>query len=228
MLTLVRFSGNPNVGVFARATETHAFVPPTLTPGERRDAEAALEVALVATTVGGTTLLGSLLAANRHGVAVSDIVTEREAKALEASGLRVEVFADRPNAIGNSVLVTDQGALVNPDYSDEAVARFAELFRVPVARGTLAGHGTVGMAGVATAQGVLVHVKATPEEREAARRALGHEAMLGTINHGTGLVGAGLVANSRGALIGAESTTIEINRIEDALGFLPPQSARPR
>ena len=226
MLSLVEFTGNSNLGVFARATETHVLLPHILPPAQRLDAEQALEVKPVVSTIGGTNLLGSLTAANRHGVALSDIVTAAELRNLERSGLNFAVFEARPNAMGNNILVTDKGGMCNPAFDDEAVAAFQEFFQVPFVRGTLGGHGTVGMAGIATALGVLVHPKATPEEREEARRVFGHEAMIGTVNHGMGLVGAGLVANSKGALIGRASTAIEINRIEDALGFLPVPEPR--
>jgi translation initiation factor 6 len=226
VLKLLNVSGNPNVGVFVRATEAHAFCPISLTASERRSVQEALEVEVVTSSVGGTSLVGSLLAANRHGVVVGDIATVRELKVLKATGLKLLTLDDPFNAVGNNVLVTDAGALVNPDYSDEVIAGFEKVFGVPVHKGTLAGLGTVGMGGVATPGGVLVHPKSTPEERETARRAFGREVMVGTINHGTGLIGAGLVANSKGALIGDASTNIEIGRIEDALGFLPAAPSR--
>jgi translation initiation factor 6 len=220
LLRLLNVAGNANVGVFIHATEERIFAPPTLSKKELDAVREALEVDLVETTVGGTSLLGSLLAANRHGLVVGDIATSRELKVLRATNLPVVALEDPFNAVGNNVLVTDQGALCNPEYSDEAVALFERTFQVPVLRGTFAGLGTVGMAAVATPRGVLVHPKSTPEEREHARRTFGRDVMVGTINHGTALIGAGLVANSRGALIGDASTAIEISRIEDALGFL--------
>ncbi len=221
MLRLLNVAGNPNVGVFARATETHCFLPPSVGAKQRAQFEEALEVPSVASTVGGTSLVGALLAANRHGIVVADFATRRELTAFRKAGLPLLVLDDRLNAAGNNLLVNDTGALCNPDYSDRTVRWFEKALEVPVHRGTLAGLGNVGMAGVATAHGVLVHPKSTPEEREETRRALGRDVMVGTINHGTGLIGAGLVANGRGAVIGDASTSIEIGRVEDALGFLP-------
>lgn len=224
MFKLLAYAGNPNVGVYARATEAHVFVSTNLTTKERRETEAALGVTPVATPIGGANLVGSLLAANSHGIVVSDIASARELRVLRATGLKVLSLDDKFNAAGNNLLVTDRGALASPDYSDKMLATIEATLQVPVHRGTLAGLGTVGMAGVATTNGVLVHPKATPEERENARRVFGREALIGTVNHGTGLIGAGLVANSRGAVIGAASTGIEQGRIEDALGFLPPET----
>jgi translation initiation factor 6 len=44
--------------------------------------------------------------------------------------------------------------------------------------------------------------------------------MIGTVNHGDPMIGTGLVANSKGAIIGRNTTGIEMGRIEEALGFL--------
>lgn len=220
MLRLLSFAGNPNVGVFVRATERHLFSSPLLSDKEVAEAAAALEVPSVRLHVGQSNILGSLMAANSHGAIVPDYALKSETRVLEKAGLKVFRLKHNLNAAGNNVLATDRGALCNPEFPDTLVANLAKTLDVPVARATLAGLGTVGMAGVATGRGVLVHPKATAAEREAARRALGGDVYPGTINHGTVLIGAGLVANTKGAVIGAASTTIEIGRIEDALGRL--------
>ena len=44
--------------------------------------------------------------------------------------------------------------------------------------------------------------------------------MIGTVNHGVPLIGSGLVANTKGAIIGDLTTGIEMGRIEEALDFL--------
>lgn len=223
MLRLSKFRGNANVGVFARATDAYVLGPPSLEPGEREALREALEVPLTDVTIGGTSLVGSLVAANRHGAVVADVVTDAERAKLHDVIERVTVISHRLNAAGNNVLVNDKGGLCNPDLPAGVVDELSRALGVQLVGGTLAGLKTVGMAGVATNSGVLVHAKSTPQEQEHARQALGVEVMLGTINQGAGFVGAGLVANARGAVIGADSTAIEVSRIEDALGFLPPQ-----
>ncbi|HET6399052.1 MAG TPA: translation initiation factor IF-6, partial [Candidatus Thermoplasmatota archaeon] len=52
-------------------------------------------------------------------------------------------------------------------------------------------------------------------------------ARIGTVNHGHGLVGAGLAANQHGFAVGSRTTGIELGRIDDALGFLERQEQQP-
>ena len=40
-----------------------------------------------------------------------------------------------------------------------------------------------------------------------------------TVNHGSKYIGAGILANSKGALVGDETTPIEMGRIEDGLSL---------
>ncbi|MBI2077929.1 MAG: translation initiation factor IF-6 [Euryarchaeota archaeon] len=220
MLKLLEVAGNVNVGVYIRASEHHVFYTSSATKREVTEILEGVTVPGIATTIAGSNVVGSLLAANGHGIIVADIVLKEELKRLEKTGLKVHRLAELLNAAGNNILCNDRGALVNPEYSDAAVKLIEKTLGVPVQRGTLGGIGTVGMAGVANNQGAVVHPKVTDEEKETARRVLGGNVLPGTINRGSALIGAGVTANSKGALIGRESTGVEINRLEDALGLL--------
>ena len=221
MLKLLEVAGNVNVGVYIRATEHHVYYTSSATKREVAEIDEGLGVPGIATTIAGSNVVGSLLAANKNGIIVADIVLREEMKRLEKTGLTAHRLAELLNAAGNNILCNDHGALVNPEYSDDAVKLIGRTLGVPAQRGTLGGIGTVGMAGVANNKGAVVHPKVTDEEKEVARRVLGGTVMPGTINRGSALIGAGVTANSKGALIGRQSTGVEINRIEDALGLLP-------
>lgn len=220
MLKRLSIGGNPNLGVYAQATEDYLFISNHATDKEVAQFVEALDVEPVRLTVGGTHLVGSLLTANRRGILVSDIITQREEDILADTGLEVATLSHTLNAVGNTVLANDKGALVGVEYPEPVHRLIADVLKVAASVSTVAGLVTVGMAGAANARGALVHPKAGPDEREAIRRALQVEVMPGTVNHGTALIGAGLVANARGAAIGTATTGIEIGRIDEALGFL--------
>jgi len=76
------------------------------------------------------------------------------------------------------------------------------------------------MAAVVTNKGLLCHPKVTLEEKKVLESVFDVEVMSGTVNHGMPLIGSGLVANTKGAIIGNLTTGIEMGRIEEALGFL--------
>lgn len=102
----------------------------------------------------------------------------------------------------------------------ESINKMRDVFSVPVHRGTIAELNTVGMVAVVTNKGLLCHPKVTDEEKSILEKVFHVPVMIGTVNHGSPVIGSGLVANAKGALIGKFTTGIEMGRIEEALGFL--------
>jgi translation initiation factor 6 len=137
------------------------------------------------------------------------------------AGLRVlRLEQSRLNAAGNNVLCNDHGAIVHPDLPEKSVRAVAEALGVEVERATIAGLSTVGTAAAATNKGILTHPLASEGELAFVKKALHAPARIGTVNHGHGLVGAGLACNQNGVAAGSRTTGIELGRIDEALGFL--------
>lgn len=210
------FGGSPYLGVYLRVSEAAALVPPSAHGPLEREVERVLGVRIVRTNVGESEVVGALAALNSHGVVVGDDLDPVERKTLEAFG-SVSVVRQRHNAMGNNVLANDHGALVHPEFSDVAVRAIAEALAVPVRRGTLAGLGTVGMAGLATNRGVVVHPKTTEREATVAEELLGVPLHRSTANFGVPIVGACVVANSHGLLMGRPTTAVEISHLQEGL-----------
>ena len=213
------FGGSPYLGVYLRVTESAMFGPPTTPPGLARDIARLLGVRIVETTVLDSEVVGALLAANSQGAVLGDFPDEGERAALEQIA-PVTVVKTRQNALGNNVLANDSGALVHPELPDHAVAAIGEALRVPARRGTIAGLGTVGTAGIATNRGVVLHPKVTDREAGVIRELLGVPVHRSTANFGVPVVGACLVANSRGIVVGKPTTPVEIVHLQDGLAVL--------
>ena len=211
------FGGSPYLGVYLRVGESVALAPPTLPHPLERDVERLLGIRVVRTNVFDCEVVGAMVAANSNGIVVGDELDAEERVSLERVG-PVTVVRHRQNAMGNNILVNDTGAIVHPEFSHEALAQISRALGVPVERGTVAGLGTVGMAGVATNRGVVLHPKATEHEVAAVGRRLGVPVHRSTANFGVPIVGACLVANSRGFLVGRPTTPVEIVHLQDGFG----------
>ncbi len=213
------FGGSPYLGVYIRAGDTFAFVPDDTPNAVEREVGRLLGVRVVRTTVLDCEVVGALVAANSHGVVVGTEVDPHERRTLEAVA-PLTVVSHRQNAMGNNVLANDSGALVHPEFSDGAVTAIGRALGVRTERGTLAGLGTVGMAGVATNRGVVVHPKATEKEVALVRELLGVPVHRSTANFGVPIVGACLIANSKGFVVGRPTTPVEIVHLQEGLGIL--------
>lgn len=215
----LRIAGTSLLGVFARCTEKIVLVPPEVGPEAVEVLEKRLGVAAVRAMVGGSSVLGSLISANSQGFVVTQHASEDELRRLSEHG-RVARLPGKINAAGNVILANDNAALVHPGLSARASEAVSETLGVEVVKGTVGGLKTVGMAAIATNKGLLVHPRASEEEIAVLEDLFELPVDVGTINFGSPLVGSGLLANSRGYVVGDETTGPELGRIEDALGFL--------
>ncbi len=215
----LKIAGSSLLGVFARCTEKIVLVPHEAGPEAIKALEEGLQVDAVRLLAGGSAVLGSLITANSSGFVVTHHAGEEEIKSLREHG-KVSRLPARINAAGNVILANDSAALVHPGLSARACHAVAETLGVKVARGTIGGLKTVGMAAVATNKGLLVHPRISEAEIAVLEELFDLPVDIGTVNLGSPLVGSGVLANSRGYLAGEETSGPELGRIEDALGFL--------
>jgi len=206
------------IGVFATCTEDLALVPTMTKPEVCTLLEEVLEVRVIETLINGSTVVGALSRGNSNGFLFPYGSNVEEMQKL--IGVPAGIIPDRLNAVGNIVLANDSAALVHPELSDRALEFIASTLKVEVYRGTIAGIKNVGMAGVVTNKGLLVHPKVTASERDALEEIFGFSVNIGTTNFGTQMLGSGLLANSKNFVAGSETTGPELGRIEEALGFL--------
>ncbi len=220
MLQLLDFNENPNIGIYCRTNDSVVFLQRSLSKKTKQLIGNVLGAKVLELSIADSTIIGSLLVCNSSGAIVTEFASKDTVNVLEAQGLRVFPIRDIINAAGNDILTNDHGALVHPDLKNTTVKKISDTLDVPVQKGTIASLGTVGMAAVVTNKGCLCHPKTTEEEKQQLQKVFDVEVMIGTVNHGFPMIGSGLVANTKGALIGNMTTGIEMGRIEEALGFL--------
>ncbi len=215
----LNISGSPILGVFATCTDGLVFVPHDASDETMSELEESLGVTAVRSSVGGSTIIGSLMRGNTKGVMVAGFILDRELRRIrkhtKASRLSGEL-----NAAGNLILANDNAALVHPDLPDKSINLIKKALGVDIRRGTVGGLKTVGMAAIATNKGILVHPKATSTEIAVLEDLFNLPVDIGTVNFGSPLVGSGLLANSKGYVAGEDTTGPEITRIEDTLGYV--------
>ncbi|WP_048127972.1 translation initiation factor IF-6 [Methanosarcina lacustris] len=218
MIRTVDIYDTPIIGVFSTCTENIALVPPMTNPEVCTILEEVLDVRVIETLINGSIVVGALSRGNSNGFLLPYGSDVEELQRL--TGVPAGTLPDRLNAIGNIVLANDSAALVHPDMSDMALEAITRILKVDVYRGTIAGIKNVGMAGIVTNKGLLVHPKVTASERESLEKIFGLQVNVGTTNFGTQMLGSGVLANSKNFVAGSETTGPELGRIEDALGFL--------
>src|SRR5256712_10012397 len=191
LLRRLEIAGNPYIGVFCAANDELLIVAGDGPKSAVRHIGGALKTSPIVTSVGHSTVVGSLLALNSKGILASPFIEEDE---IEAIGDAVYPLPHRLSAVGNNVLCNDYGAVVHPGYDDEAVAFIGEVLGGGVGRGTVAGIKTVGSVAVAANKGVRGHPHARPGGMEVLKSPRQGPRVITTANYGAAPVGARMVA----------------------------------
>jgi len=211
--------GSPNIGVYCFSNESLSIVPYGLTGKKIDRFSKCLGVDVCVTNLCASRLLGIFVAANSSGMVVPHLSLSHELEAIRSvADMNVEVLHSKVTAFGNIILVNDYGAVVDPRFSTQLIKKMSEIFRVKVVKGEICGLPYVGSMAVATNKGVLAHPSIKDDEKKLIEETLGVPVDSGTVNSGTPYVKAGLLANTRGAVVGPITTGPELMAITKALG----------
>ncbi len=217
MIKKISINGSPFVGVYASCNNSIAVLP-NIEINEDIFKK-TLNVETFKTTLGGSPLIGSLMVMNSKGAVVTNFASDEDVRFLFD---RINVFfvEDKINAIGNDILANDKAALVHVDFDKETIKYIEDALDVEVVKGEIGGIKTVGSAAVVTNKGMLVHPNVKDEEIEFLKNLFGVPVYISTANYGSLYVGASIVANDYGAIVGDKTSNVEVDRIENALDII--------
>ena len=202
------------IGVYARAWEDIAIVPLTIEDEVVQDFEEILGVTVKKTLVNNSNLIGSMTVMNSNGMVVAQNGWEGGFE-VETPGRNILYLKDKFNAIGNDIIANDHAALIHTGFNNTSRKKIEDALGVEVIKGTIGGIKTVGSAGVVTQKGMLVTPEASEEEQEFLSGLFKVPVKAGTANFGNMYIGSSIIANSKGVLVGKDTTPIELGRIDD-------------
>jgi translation initiation factor 6 len=214
-MKLVAVRGNPLVGLYVRANEEFALVG----VNEERFVQALkdeLDVDVIVTTIAGSELVGALAAMNSRGVVVSEQILQKELERIEKC-IEVKVVATPMTCFGNNLCINDYGGIAHPEMDEKIISEIEEFLDIEIVKGTVGGIKTIGMTAVVTNRGGLVNPNANEWELKKIEEAMDVEVMTGTVNFGNDMIGSSLVANSKGYVVGRDTTGFELGVVEEAL-----------
>ena len=218
-LHLVDIYRSPNIGVFLKANDRALLVPKGLASTKSEKLCSSLEVEAVPTSVGESRLLGPLIAMNGNGALVSRLAEQGElAEIARGTGLNVARLDSKFTAAGNLVAANDRFAIVSPILEQRAVSQVRDVLGTEVERMAIGEFYQVGALVVATNNGAAVYPGLKEGEADSIGEMFGVDAYPTSVNRGVPYVASGIVANSRNAVVGSQTTGPELVFITRALG----------
>jgi len=203
------------IGVYAKVWEDVAFVPVPIEEESLHEIESGLNVKVHRILIDSSNLIGSLMVLNSTGIVLPSNGEELPHEMIGER--RILYLKDRINAVGNDILTNDHAAMVHRGYTASSIKKISDALGVEVVKGSIGGIKTVGSAAVLTAKGMLVTPEADEEELKYLADLFKVPVKTGTANFGNMYVGSSVLANSKGVLVGKETTPVELGRIDDIL-----------
>ena len=202
--------GDPNVGIFSYANEKIAILPAGVASRKISSFEDTLQVDTCAVGIAGSRLVGVYVTGNSNSILVPYIIMDEELSKLRSLGISVTVLTEKRTALGNLMLCNDYGAIVDPRLKQSTISEVKEALNVPVHSGTIGGLPHVGALGTVSNKGVLVNPMISDDEKIRLSQALNVPVSIGTVNSGIPYPKAGIVVNSKGAVVGSHTLGSEL------------------
>ena len=108
-----------NIGIFLKSNENHLLVPHGLAKTKIEKLTEYLSVESIEISIGGSRLLGPLIAMNNNGILVSKLADKNEITLLKKStGLPVERLQSKYTSVGNLISANDRGVIASTLLKD--------------------------------------------------------------------------------------------------------------
>jgi len=203
-------NGNIHIGVTIYNTENFALVPIEAPKSLTNLISNTLDVEVIKVA---ERIIGTLIVGNSEGFVISNVISREVMEQIETTGLPI-YQAPEFFAFSNVALVNDYGGLISPIIPATIREKIQSILKVPLTTRTLANSDLVGSLGYITNYGGLLTPQANEEEISFAKKILNlQEIGVGSINKGSEFIASGIIGNTKGMLIGRETTGIEIMEI---------------
>ncbi len=208
--------GSSNIGVYSFVSEEISLLPPDCPQKVVEAFREVLGTEVLRVSVCNSPLLGVFVAGNSNGLLLPRYALAHEVELLKESiggELNVEILSSRKSAVGNLILANDKAAVVSPLLEKKYSKLVEDVLGVEVVVRGIGGSPLVGSIAHVTNKGLLVFPLASDEELRELSEIFRVVADVGTVNRGSIFIRTGLVANSRGAIVGYDTTGPELMRI---------------
>ncbi|MGE0793528.1 MAG: translation initiation factor IF-6 [Candidatus Woesearchaeota archaeon] len=177
------------------------------------------KIPIFRTTIAGTSLIGVFCATDGTTLLVPSIIFEFEEEKLKKAGIKYEKIKTTFTCLGNNILATKKGTIINPEFEAEAEKEISKAFCTPILKMEIAENPTVGSFLVHNDNFGLITPDVSDKDAEIIEKHLGIQLTSGTVEMGSTQVRSAIVANNEGFVIGEYSGGPEVVNADRAFDF---------
>lgn len=209
--------GSPFIGVFSVLTEKFMLLPYSLNERELKTIKENSSVDVIQLSLADSSLLGVVAKGKGYKILVSELVNEKEMKALEKEGIEA-LKLSKISALGNFLSVNDHYCVLSSKvFSQEQLKEIKDFLKVKLVDATINGSELIGSNMTLTNNGFIVNPSIKEKEFVLLEKELNLEGLTTTANYGDKFVGLSVVANSESVFVGERTSAKELMRIDEAL-----------
>jgi translation initiation factor 6 len=209
-----RIMGSIYTGLFGITNDNVCFLSASTDIKSEKIFQETLDVKIVKTNIYSSPLLAVFAKMNNKYAYLPSFAGAREIETIEKE-IKVKILSSE-QAIGNLIEVNDKAAVVSNTLNEKA-AKEIESTGLKIVKSNIGKSEVTGSCLVATSKGFLANPFIGKEEILKIQEAFGVKGGSSTANTGDYLVRNSILANSKGMVLGEQTTPFEINKIEEAL-----------
>jgi translation initiation factor 6 len=211
-------NGNSYVGAFSSSSEDITLISRGVSTKDESIIRETLGTDIFRISVSGSNLVGIYTVLNSNGILFPEMTYTEELKELNhlKDKLRIGTLKSDMNALGNNILANDKVAIINPNFQRAESDVIADVLDVEIIRMAIGGYETVGANNILTNKGMVLNNFASERELEEAKSIVKNVSQ-STANLGSVFVGLASVANTKGIIVGEDTTGFELARMEEGL-----------
>jgi len=208
------FKSYTTIGIFCSISEDIALLPLEASSKFEGIIKDVFGVEVIKTSLGETNLLGSLSKIYGKKAIVSNITTDTETQYLENLGLKT-LRLNAYHAIGNLVSVNKNAVLSSKIISDADNKKISKFYSLDFDSFNIAGTDLVGSVLATTNEAFAVSSSVNEKDFEKIKNLFKVDGNVATVNYGDGCVSNGLLVNTKGLMVGENTTGYEIMRLDE-------------
>lgn len=207
---------SPYVGIFCSLTEELGIIPQAALPKEIKLLEKELDINIVKTNLGQTSLTGILSTGIKKKIVVSNITENDEIKKLEKEGIETMVL-EGLTSTGNLIALNKNGGIVSPLVKEKQVKDLGDFFKIKLEKMRIADNEVPGASITVTNKGFICHPNISEKDFSKLEKVFGVKGIATTANYGDLFVGNSVIANTTGVMVGSLTSGIELGKIDEGL-----------
>ncbi|MCK9292777.1 MAG: translation initiation factor IF-6 [archaeon] len=209
-----RINNSPYLGVNSYCNDEVCLVPNNIFPKEEKIFKEYLDAKVVKININQSPLLGVYAIGIKYKLVIgAESISNYELKILEKEGFKLKFVTDY-NALGNLIALNSNYGIASPLLSDTTIKEISKFLKVPIEKKQCVELDLPGSSVYVNDSLFLVNPSISEKEYKYLQKKFKVPGIATTLNYGGSFVGNDVVGNSKGLLVGANTSNIELQKVD--------------